>query len=179
MRLHLNDLTVPWGQHPDWQRWMPAVFPLLCALISYISFYAAMQTALSAVRYFTTDGTLYVIPGVVMEYFPRLLKGTNLTLLFYLAICVSWAADNYLGAHRNTKSVYLMRRLPDRWEYHRRCVGLPLLAALLCILLRLVLIPVFFQIYLHATPMEALPPMARESFLSNLFPILFDLSFGR
>lgn len=47
---------------------------------------------------------------------------------FYIIALVSvgWAVWNYAGHRRGTRADYLMRRLPDRWEYHRRCLTLPL-----------------------------------------------------
>ena len=44
------------------------------------------------------------------------------------------AAQNYWSFRQESMSVYLMRRLPDRWDYPRRCLALPLAgtAAALC-----------------------------------------------
>ncbi len=39
---------------------------------------------------------------------------------------VALGAWMYYSHYQNSQSVYLMRRLPDKWEYHRRCLTLPL-----------------------------------------------------
>ena len=38
---------------------------------------------------------------------------------------------NYLYFHKDSKSIFLMHRLADPMELHRRCITLPLLSALL------------------------------------------------
>lgn len=39
---------------------------------------------------------------------------------------------NYYAFWRGAKSIYLMRRLPDRWELARRCLAIPLLTVAWC-----------------------------------------------
>ena len=61
-----------------------------------------------------------------------------------------------------------MRRLPDRWEYHRRCLTIPLLAILSALVLIVVLIGLFYALYLHATPEQCLQPNQWEVFRDSL-----------
>ena len=51
-----------------------------------------------------------------------------------------------------------MRRLPDPWELHRRCLTLPLLAAGLSLLCGAAFFFLYFGIYLAATPAQSLAP---------------------
>ncbi len=41
---------------------------------------------------------------------------------FALIIPPVQAVQNYQSHYRGSRSIYLMRRLPDRWELHRRCL---------------------------------------------------------
>jgi hypothetical protein len=56
-----------------------------------------------------------------------------------------------------SRSDYLMRRLPDRWEYPRRCVTLPLLGAVAIIAEFLIVTLIYFAVYALFTPGICLP----------------------
>ena len=78
---------------------------------------------------------------------------------------------------RGAKSIYLMRRLPDRWELARRCLAIPLLTVACALLLVVILLPAFYGIYLHLTPEDALRPGQLDKLWDN-FANLF-LPFAR
>lgn len=75
-----------------------------------------------------------------------------------LLILVVGIALNYYSFHQGSKSIYLMKRLSDPMELHRRCVLLPALGMAGCLLLRGILIIVYFAVYMLATPEGCLPP---------------------
>jgi amino acid transporter len=76
-----------------------------------------------------------------------------------LALCMpALILYHYAYHYQGSKNIYLMRRLPNRWELHKRCVTLPLLAALICLLSVLVLLCIYLGIYMTATPRECLTP---------------------
>lgn len=63
----------------------------------------------------------------------------------------------YTYHYQGSKMMYLMKRLPDKWEVHRRCWTLPLAGtALLCVWM-LVLRMLYFAIYMVCTPSQCLP----------------------
>ncbi len=64
---------------------------------------------------------------------------------------------NYLYFRQGAMSVYLMRRLPDPWEYHRRCWSLPLLCGLGASIGCGAIWLFYFLIYLVCTPAGCLP----------------------
>lgn len=62
------------------------------------------------------------------------------------------------GYHRmGSMSIYLMRRLPDRWELHRRCWTLPVLITLGSLASMGLIALVCYGIYRGFTPAEWLP----------------------
>jgi len=61
---------------------------------------------------------------------------------------------NYASHRMGSRSDYLMRRLPDRWEWHRRCLTVPLAAVALSALLVLALLVIFFLVYQYRTPYQ-------------------------
>ena len=60
--------------------------------------------------------------------------------------------------HRGSKAVYLMKRLPNRYELHRRCLVQPLLAIGAGVILAAILLLLYYRHYLTATPAEVLTP---------------------
>ena len=71
----------------------------------------------------------------------------------------SYLVFHYLYHYQGSRSIYLMRRLPDRWELLRRCIALPLCGALAALLTGLLITLLWAGIYLLATPRELLSPL--------------------
>lgn len=73
-------------------------------------------------------------------------------------IMLGFAAYNYVYHRQGSMSIYLMRRLPSRWELHCRCLLLPAAAVLLCVLAVVALLCIYYLIYLAVTPEQCLAP---------------------
>ena len=102
-------------------------------------------------------GRRYLIEGAVIENFYRLTGVYFQGFTLLVPAILGLAVFHYAYYRRESMSIYLMKRLPDRAERHRRALTLPLLAiaatALLAALLRLI----YFAVYLLATPKICLP----------------------
>lgn len=111
--------------------------------------------------YYWKEGTERVrvwIEGAIMPDFVVIL-GHALTGFWITAtVMLSLIAVHYGYHHQGSKSVYLMRRLPDRWERHRRCLTLPILAALLALACGFVMLHLYFLLYMSVTPEQCLTP---------------------
>ena len=72
---------------------------------------------------------------------------------------------NYYAFWRGAKSIYLMRRLPDRWELARRCLAIPLLTVACALLLVVILPPAKRQMCIRDSPQAVkaiLPALGNE-----------------
>ena len=78
------------------------------------------------------------------------------------------AIANYRYHFKGSKSVYLMRRLPDPREYARRCWTLPLIGVGICLVLTAVTTAVCYLIYMKCTPASCLVPGQWMRFWSAL-----------
>lgn len=108
---------------------------------------------------FWVNGDLRVLrSGVVMPDFVVLLD--NYLIGFgALAVAMLLYAGVYYQYHRQeTKSIYLMRRLPNRWELHRRCWTLPVVSAAASAAAGFVVLLLFFWLYMEMTPASCLTP---------------------
>ena len=75
-----------------------------------------------------------------------------------LAACMFVAvAIRYAYYRQGSRSIYLMRRLPDKGLLHRTCWVRPLVRMGLSLLAALVSLAVFFGIYVFVTPAVCLP----------------------
>lgn len=102
-------------------------------------------------------GTSELRPDAVMSPFDAIL---GYSLLFvYIAAIVALASavphhiSYYMGG---SKSIYLMRRLPQRWEWLRRDITLPVAEAVICLLAAQSLKLLFLGIYYWVTPAQCL-----------------------
>jgi hypothetical protein len=118
------------------------------------------------IRFFNARNALFIWDGTkrfldksaVMPDFITIL-GRSLSGFLLLAIGVLAIIAYHYGYHyRGSKSIYLMRRLPSRWELWRRCVTLPVLAAVLCLCIAATLLFIYFGIYMISTPKACLTP---------------------
>ena len=75
-----------------------------------------------------------------------------------ILFCLIAIASRYRYYHQDSKSIYLMRRLPDRAEWHRSCLVQPLLRIALVLVVMTVLLLIFYAVYMNRVPEECLQP---------------------
>lgn len=122
-------------------------------------------------RYFDARGNLYalvqqldgtmlrqLVPGRIITPFWELMTGTPLWGAWIFMILMGFQAFRHYRYHtEGAMPIYLMRRLPDRRELHRRCLTVPVLASILEIVIFAVGIFLCWLLYRFATPAGCLP----------------------
>lgn len=153
----------------DWGRYAPVgqdarqeaglfALGLLIAALASLQFAAAYGAARG--RLFVQKlGRPVLREGAVMPDFAELL-GWSFAGFWVLLLCAVLAAALHAAYHRQggSRADYLMRRLPDRWEYARRCLAVPAAAALAALLAMGVLLAVYYTVYMTCTPEACLTP---------------------
>jgi len=71
-----------------------------------------------------------------------------------LAFLLAAVIMHYAYHHTGSKSIYLMRRLPSKWELHRRCFAGPIVCAVILLAVGIVLFGIFYASYMLFTPDE-------------------------
>ncbi len=122
--------------------------------ISFWSRYADLHRML-----FGPKGRL--LPGAFMPRFSELMMGEGLqwSMLGYGILVIFLLAlipVNYSSFYRGSKSIYLMRRLPHRWELPKRCLTLPLLSAGGSLAIMGLVTLIYYVMYLLITPKACL-----------------------
>lgn len=111
-----------------------------------------------AALYTVHNGVRVLDEGVVMPTFREIFSWSFLGFWIFFAamaaVAVLHVVYHYQGGSR---PVYLMRRLPDRWEYWRRCLALPAAGALCALAAMALLLGAYLAIYLLCTPAQCLP----------------------
>ena len=127
---------------------------------------AALYSMIYLLRYFNARQNLYewtlkgwqLRDGAIMPDFAALMEGMLLVFAAIALTMLGLAAYHYIYHRIDTKSYYVMRRLPSRWELHRRCLTLPVAGLLICGAAALMVILIYYWIYMGCTPEECLMP---------------------
>jgi len=92
------------------------------------------------------------------EPFDRHLRRALIPFALLAGWMVALALVHLLSHYQESRSIYLMRRLPDRGELWRRCLTIPLLGLSACILLYGGNLFIFYAIYESFIPPQCLQP---------------------
>ncbi len=108
---------------------------------------------------FLWDGVTRVLDtDAVMPDFVKVLGG-SLSIFLVLALSMAAVAIYHYSYHyQDSKSIYLMWRLPNRWELPKRCLALPLMGILACLCVALMLLLIYYAVYMVFTPQACLAP---------------------
>jgi len=108
--------------------------------------------------YWINGSTKTLKADAIMPDFVEILDRSLLGFQIVCAIMVAAAVMHYAYHYQESKSIYTMRRLPNRWELHRRCLTLPLFAVVAYLILAFVLLLIFYAAYMNLTPDVCLTP---------------------
>ena len=138
--------------------WFVGLVLLASLLVFYVRYSRARE-----LLYEDVLGRKLLRSGAQIAPLDELLRGTFLPAIAYFFFCLCDIDANLLSFYRESKSIYLMRRVPDRWELPRRCAALPLLALAIGAVLTALCIGLCNLIYFKATPGQCIP--AGEHFI--------------
>lgn len=130
--------------------------------LSIFSFIGRFSDALSNlyIHIQQLDGTLVrqLDPTRTIAPFRELMAGLPYLGLGCFLLVMAAQIRRYYSYHsRDTMAIYTMRRLPDKWELHRRCWTQPLLSSAAELLLFAVLTALCWLLWRFATPAVCLP----------------------
>jgi len=127
------------------------------AMVLSLQFFARLQVAVEELYYIDRIRGRILRPGVTAAPFLELVRGyAGLFLPLYLFL-VGMMIYHYFYYYRETKSIYLMRRLPQRSVLWKSCVQIPLLGMGAGAVAMLVLFLLYYGGYLLLMPTEAMP----------------------
>lgn len=128
---------------------------------------ATIYSAMFFIRFFHSLDNLYgydsdkhrvLLPDAHMPDFADLLETAFVGFAFLAALMLCFIAVRYAYYRQGSRADYLMRRLPNRFDWHRRCLVMPILAALCCAAAAFLLLHIYFAAYMLITPDICLRP---------------------
>lgn len=135
-------------------------------MLFVMSMTAAIFYSLSYIlEYLRARGELYEIvnekkvlmEGAEIASFETLLGNYLLGFVIVMLAMVGILIYHYAYHYMDSKVVYLMKRLPSKWEMHKRCLILPIAGILVAAVFMIVLQGIYYGIYLLFTPQQCLP----------------------
>lgn len=147
---------------PVWNKWDRtnaiigwAFLALAVFVVSWTAFSMGYEPALDRLY----DGWSKVpVPGRTVPPFLSLYLRGLVCFPSCGLVMLGSAVQNYLGHFQGSRSIYLMRRLPQRWELARRCLGEPALCLAGCLAVYVLTGVTCFIYYWFRTPAGCLPP---------------------
>lgn len=130
------------------------------ALISFVSFAASYYNAYENLFIYRDPSSLaesQIMNGAMMPSFSHLIRFSTAGFILLFAAMIILAFNHYLYHQQGSKSLYLMRRLPDRWELFRRCTGIPILVSVIGLAVMGVMTGSYYFYYIVHTPAQCLP----------------------
>jgi len=130
----------------------------IAVLISLLSFWGAYSAEIQSL-YRPVGADLILDETRIMPDFVYILSDNLLILLILSAfIFILVSLVHYAYYQSGSRSIYLMRRLPNRFELHKRALLIPLISALLAVLLAVLLLIIYYAVYMLWTPQACLTP---------------------
>ena len=129
----------------------------VAAVYSVYEFCAHYFGALDALYYHGAATRMGLIPGAVMADFSGLMVGCDGLFSLVCLVMPFLAVYHYMYHYQGAKAIYLMRRLPDGMELHRRCLTIPVAGLTAALALLGLLGIIFYLVYIHCTPAQCLP----------------------
>lgn len=107
--------------------------------------------------YWGSGSSRTLMSGARMADLDTLLAGKFIGIYVLFAGCVVLTVLHYMSFYKDSRSIYVMKRLESPFELHKRCLVLPLICLLAGILLTLFTMWIYLMIYYNFTPKECLP----------------------
>lgn len=123
-----------------------------------LSFLVGYANKLGDLYLRTGTGERVLREGAVMVDFAQLIQRDLIGFFIPAAMMIAAAVQHYHFHLEGSRSIYLMRRLPDRFELHRRCLTLPALGLLLTAAAAMATLLIYFALYMLTTPDRCIAP---------------------
>ena len=139
-----------------------SIISIIISLFFFVEYFNHYQNLFDTVgndRVLLTDAIMPDFPLILGE----VLIGFLITALCMLVFIAFYYAHYYQGG---SKSIYLMKRLPHKFEIHKRALSLPIALFILSILFAFILALCYFAFYMLVTPKECLSPNQWQKFMS-------------
>lgn len=136
-------------------------FDAFFILIRLITDSASLNGAVRRAQQGIEEGWNISPPNQAYFLYPSFDSIVKFTMLLFLLmaivmLCFS-SIEHYAYYHRESKSIYVMHRLPSRWTIWEQCCTVPLIYAGFLLLIAVVYYVLFLLAYFHFAPEGVIP----------------------
>lgn len=107
----------------------------------------------------------YFDAGFRLSGFGYYTRGSMFFFWVILLFAIAFGIANYMSFYRETKSIYVMKRIPDGGEMFRRCFAIPLMAVALALVIAIILLIIYSMVYRYVPPADRIDPVLFTDFL--------------
>lgn len=127
------------------------------AFLYSLTFFIRFISTLDNLYGYTHDRTRVLLDDAVMPYYAELLEN-SLNGFIFLAICslVVILYHYFYFSQNGSRTLYTMKRLPDRTLLAKYCLTLPIIMAVTALVIAFILLLLYFGIYMLLTPNECI-----------------------
>ena len=158
---------IPVGIKPETELWIYGsgiALSVLSSLFYFVTYYGSYNAMFN---YYGNKKVL--IEGASMPDFWSLIDGGVFDVFkIWIFAFLAMIAVHYGYHYRESKSIYTMRRLPNKYELHIRCTALPLSATAVSLILSFILLIIYYVHYMTVTPDELLLPSQWEKLMDYI-----------
>lgn len=152
----------------NWQTELKFAAAYWCiAVLVSLWFFVDLGNAINDLYYY--DGIRRVLSGAMMEDFSQIIRGKMSMLNFSIVLAAALSALHLCYHYLGSKSIYTMRRLPQRFELLKRCVSVPLAIAAVMLITACILTLLYYWAYMANVPPVCLVPGQWERFVASIF----------
>ncbi|MEA4921124.1 MAG: hypothetical protein VB078_09410 [Clostridiaceae bacterium] len=145
-----------------------AAYGLSAAFIFSLGFFINLSNEYSSLFYYV-DEKRVLRDGAIMRDFADFAPSSMLIFIAVAIAMIPLVAYHYIYHFQGSKSIYLMKRLPDKWELLRRCITFPVLTASAALIFAVLLILIYLAFYILVTPRSCLAPDQLSKTISVIF----------
>jgi len=139
--------------------WVVYLFGNITAFAVSLMFFASYASARSELYNYDRVQKKYILnEAATMQGFSDILGGYLLGFVLIGVIMLSFIIFRYSYYRQGSKSIYLMRRLPNRMEIHKMAWSYPVRSMVFCVGCAFGLLVLYYGVYIIATPKECLLP---------------------
>lgn len=136
----------------------------ICRALLFFQAYIREYNRLFDIEY----GKRVLIKSRMMRDFFEILDGTfdGFIIAIFAFICLIMFHYGY--HYKDSRSIYTMKRLPNKFELHIRCFTVPVIGITVSIVISALLLVLFYLYYISKTPAECLLPDQWERLLTAI-----------
>ena len=94
-----------------------------------------------------TGFTIEAISSFDAPTFTDVAVASYIATCIYIILCIVLAVEHYFSYYKESKSIYIMKRVRSGLEIHRRCLTIPIISLMLGILVSTVLVLLLRMFY--------------------------------